>query len=137
MKSRTGRTSPRSFQGTLENLSRSCCRNVTLDLENEAPRLGGKIIPGYPGKLQSILQWKTDENVRSFQGTLEKLRVDRATRRYCNSSPQRRRGEKDCAVGTVDIVRAAHVDIVHAVHTLDIAIAIVIVIAKVTNTGLG
>ena len=35
-----------------------------------------------------------------------------------------------------DWSRAAHaVNIVHAVHTLDIAIAIVIVIAKVTNTG--
>ena len=34
-----------------------------------------------------------------------------------------------------DWSRAAHaVDIVHAVHTLDTAIAIVIAIAKVTNT---
>ena len=45
------------------------------------------------------------------------------------------------AVGAVDIVQAvatAHaVDIVHAVHTLDIAIAIVIVIAKATNTRFG
>ena len=29
------------------------------------------------------------------------------------------------------------VDIVHAVHALDIAIALIIVIAKVTSTGLG
>ena len=47
-------------------------------------------------------------------------------------------GTNYCAVGAVDIVQAvatAHaVDIVHAVHTLDIAIAIVIVIAKATNT---
>merc|ERR1712023_471194 len=59
-----------------------------------------------------------------------------------NSSPRQRRGDEGCAVGTVDIVhavdivRAAHaVDIVHAVHTLDIAI--VIVIAKATNTRFG
>ena len=42
-------------------------------------------------------------------------------------------------VGAVDIaqvVATAHAGvIVHAVHTLDLAIAIVIVIAKVTNTG--
>ena len=58
-------------------------------------------------------------------------------------SPRRRRRDEGCAVvniaHAVDVwSSAAHtVDIVHAVHTLDIAIAIVIVIAKATNTRFG
>ena len=60
-----------------------------------------------------------------------------------NSAVIRRRGGaagmKGAMLSTLSVddwSRAAlAVDIVHAVHTLDIAIAIVIVIAKVTNTG--
>ena len=53
-------------------------------------------------------------------------------------SPRRRNGDQGSAVVNIahavdDWSRAAHA--VDIVHTLDIAIAIVIVIAKVTNTG--